>query len=56
VAVGVSTSTRAMAVAHYAVTLSGTGPFSVQFICSSSGTNTVAETRAFSAIRVGSIP
>jgi hypothetical protein len=56
VVVTTSTATPSVAVAHYAVTLSGTGPFTVEFACSSTNANTVAENRALSAIRVGAIP
>jgi hypothetical protein len=56
VVVTTSNATPSMAVASYAVTLTGTGPFAVEFACSSTNANTVAEHRALSAIRVAAVP
>jgi hypothetical protein len=41
------------AVVHYAATLSGTGPFTIEMACVASDADVNAASRALSAIRVG---
>jgi hypothetical protein len=43
------------AVVHYAATLSGTGPFTIDMLCVAGGANINAASRALSAIRVGTL-
>ncbi len=52
-AVNVASTRPGEAVVHYAATLSGTGPFTIDMVCVSSDTNVSAASRALSAIRVG---
>ena len=51
--VNVNSTRPDQAIVHYAATLSGTGPFTIDMVCVASGTNVSAARRALSAIRVG---
>jgi hypothetical protein len=53
--VNVASNSPGEAVVHYAATLSGTGPFTIDMVCVASGANVNAARRALSAIRVGII-
>jgi hypothetical protein len=55
VTVGVANTRPDQVVVHYAATLSGTGPFTIDMVCVSSATGVSASNRALSAIRVGVI-
>jgi Collagen triple helix repeat (20 copies) len=53
VTVGVTNTRPDQAVVHYAATLTGTGPFTIDMVCAASDTDASAVNRALSAIKIG---